>query len=359
VKRGGAIAAVLTPLAPGAIAVVGIAGDDLPSLLVDLLRHRGADRPIDWTFDRPIHCRIMEGGEMLDEAVFLSRSPDSGRRIELCTHGGVRIVERLLGLLGRLGVGVVSADEFERATTSVDAIIASVDRTLISAASRRLACWLLAQRSLLPEFLRRWAAIGEAERAAFLARSEVARRLVAGLHVAIVGPPNAGKSTLANRLIGRDRVIVSPEAGTTRDWVSETALVDGWPVRLTDTAGLRETQCEIETEAIARGRREAAGSDLVLLTIDATVPAVEQQRTSEQLSAELGIGPAPIIVVQTKCDLPDAQPRFEENADSVHVSAADGTGIASLERAIVRRLRLDQLVEDLPTAFLPEHRPAR
>ncbi len=93
-------------------------------------------------------------------------------------------------------------------------------------------------------------------------------RLREGLVVAIAGPPNAGKSTLLNRIARREAAIVSPYAGTTRDVIEVHLDLDGWPVTLLDTAGIRNTDDPVELEGVRRARERAAGADLVLWVVD-------------------------------------------------------------------------------------------
>ena len=107
------------------------------------------------------------------------------------------------------------------------------------------------------------------EIAAALADGGRGERLREGLVVAIAGPPNAGKSTLLNRLARREAAIVSPYAGTTRDVIEVHLDLGGWPVTLLDTAGIRDTDDPVEMEGVRRARERARGADLVLWVVDA------------------------------------------------------------------------------------------
>ena len=274
-------AGLLTPLAPGGIAVIRLAGPATNDILRMILRRRRNDGTPPLRDRRPVFCRIADGPDIIDDALVVRTSRQGLVSAELCTHGGIRIAQRTLLLLERLGARIVGGLSSEGELGTTGAVERAIDLALLFAVSERLARWLLAQRAILPTFLERLDALTADQRSAFDARSEVARRLLAGLHVAIVGPPNAGKSSLANRLVGKDRSITSAEAGTTRDWIDETALVQGWPITLTDTAGIRETSCEIETEALRRGHAKAHDADLILVVIDATTPA-ETQRPADE-----------------------------------------------------------------------------
>jgi tRNA modification GTPase len=125
--------------------------------------------------------------------------------------------------------------------------------------------------------------------------AQVGRILRQGLRIAIVGPPNAGKSSLLNALLGTERAIVTPIPGTTRDYVEESADFDGFPVVLIDTAGLRETEDPIEAIGVQRSRAQAAQADVVWFVYDA----------SEPKPSIPDFGP-PVVVVANKADLAPA-----------------------------------------------------
>jgi tRNA modification GTPase len=160
-----------------------------------------------------------------------------------------------------------------------------------------------------------------------LAAGGRSERLRDGLVVAIAGPPNVGKSTLMNHLARREVAIVSPHAGTTRDIIEVQLDLDGFPVMLIDTAGIRETTDPIEQEGVRRARARAAEADLVLWLSDAeSGPGPEQ-------------GAAPVWCVRTKVDL-GAPGMGTSQSDDVtpafRISARRGDGIADLIAAIVR-----------------------
>ena len=131
----------------------------------------------------------------------------------------------------------------------------------------------------------------EAEIAAALADGGRGERLREGLVVAIAGPPNAGKSTLLNRIARREAAIVSPYAGTTRDVIEVHLDLGGWPVTLLDTAGIRDTDDPVELEGVRRARERAAGADLVLWVVDAGERMLQkmlQQRVQQNRPLRLG-----------------------------------------------------------------------
>lgn len=350
-------AAVLTPIAPGAIAVISVAGDATERVVAACCRTRGG---VAATFevDRPRLVQIRDGDDVLDDAIVTAIDCGGVRRIEICIHGGVRIVERVMNLLRRSGAGVVDATEFEGRFGGGDAVARDVDRALIRAGSRRLAEWLLAQRRLLPEYLKNWSSQGAEEIAAYRRRTTAAIRAVRGARVALAGPPNAGKSTLANRLIGHQRIIVSDMAGTTRDWVDETAVIDGWPVTLTDTAGVRETDCQIEVEAIRRGAAQARSSDLVVVLVDGTAD-VETRRQAAAVTLEAVGSEAPTLVVVNKVDAAPETAGEVADRSATFISALSGVGVEALEGRMAQALGFDLLDVNLATGFLPAHLDGR
>jgi len=146
-----------------------------------------------------------------------------------------------------------------------------------------------------------------------------------GLTLVIAGRPNAGKSSLLNRLAGYDAAIVTPVPGTTRDVLRERIEIDGLPVHVLDTAGLRESPDEVEAEGIRRARRELERADRVLFVVDAADPAA--MAAIEQDLAALPSG-APRTVVVNKIDRAGGAPRMEPGAaPRVHLSAATGAGL--------------------------------
>ncbi len=154
------------------------------------------------------------------------------------------------------------------------------------------------------------------------------QKLRDGLHVVLLGPPNAGKSSLLNALAGSDRAIVTELAGTTRDLLRETIRLDGVELTLVDTAGLREAGDAIEAEGIRRARAELGRADLGLLVVDARDP--EAGRAA--LAGEIDAVPQ-VLWLHNKADLLQ-EPAPELAADALHVSAHTGLGLAALHRQL-------------------------
>ncbi|HYF09260.1 MAG TPA: tRNA uridine-5-carboxymethylaminomethyl(34) synthesis GTPase MnmE, partial [Acetobacteraceae bacterium] len=179
----------------------------------------------------------------------------------------------------------------------------------------------------LDERVQKGAAALRAEIAAHLADDGRGERLRDGLMVAIVGAPNAGKSSLLNALTGREAAIVSSRAGTTRDVVEARLDLGGVPVTIADTAGLRESRDEIEAEGVRRARLRAGEADVVV-----AVFAADQAADEETLSL---VRPESTIVVANKVDL--APPPIElAGAVPLAVSARTGEGLAMLRDRLAR-----------------------
>ena len=156
-----------------------------------------------------------------------------------------------------------------------------------------------------------------------------------GLTLAIVGRPNVGKSSLFNRLVERERAIVTATPGTTRDLVSETVAIGGIPIQLVDTAGIRHALDEAESIGIRKSMEALADADLVLIVLDASQAlSAEDEELMSQAQGRPG------IVVFNKCDLSrnDSSPRVSDLRSSVRVSALTGEGIAELRAEILRHI---------------------
>ncbi len=169
------------------------------------------------------------------------------------------------------------------------------------------------------------------EIAAALADDQRGERLRDGLVVAIAGPPNAGKSSLINRLARRDVAIVTPHAGTTRDVIEVHLDLAGYPVTLLDTAGIRETRDPVEVEGVRRAQARAMAADLVLWVTDATVQPAEP-------GGDERAGAGEVWQVCNKIDLVRAgpEPRRLQSGDTFPVSALTGVGLPELIAALAQ-----------------------
>ncbi len=368
------------------IAVIRLVGPDARAIA------RQAFKPLGGPSAEPLpgpgrvaYGQIVDGEDVIDDVVLTVRGlqdagagpGDSGqteRRIDLVEvnpHGGVRVVQRILLLLQRLGAELVEPDRLGllgwRCENEIER---EAWADLIHAQTHRSALWLAHQQTGLPGTLRDIAdRLGQAapttagqirsELEALLGRYDAARALVHGASVAIVGPPNAGKSTLANRLFGHARSIVSEQPGTTRDWVAEPAAVNGIPITLVDTAGLGAPADAIEEAAMVRALGRVRTADLVLLVLDASVRLDANARWALEEVTRLG-PTAKALLVRNKRDRPDvlgSPPELDRTWASIaEISAWTGQGIDRLAAALEAVLGLADWTEQTPAPWTPRQK---
>ena len=161
------------------------------------------------------------------------------------------------------------------------------------------------------------------------------RLIHSGLTLAIVGKPNVGKSSLFNRLVERERAIVTATPGTTRDLVTERVAIGGIPVNLVDTAGLRETTDEAEAIGVQKSREALADADLVLIVVDAT-----SKTFKEEIDSLATLQERQTIVIRNKIDLlNEADNRIDPGVETIAVSASTGKGVQALREKIITLVR--------------------
>ncbi|WP_372806637.1 tRNA uridine-5-carboxymethylaminomethyl(34) synthesis GTPase MnmE [Pontiella sp.] len=175
------------------------------------------------------------------------------------------------------------------------------------------------------------------------------RLLREGARVVILGRPNAGKSTLLNALLGFDRAIVSSTAGTTRDTIEEGFVLDGIPLRIIDTAGLRQTDCEIEAEGIRRAEAHSLEAHVSIYLIDASQPLHEEDRLRLEK-----FDPGRSIIVLNKVDLGHAFPIPDHASCVVEASLISGDGIRELKQAMALTLEKGADLAAPPHAVISE-----
>ncbi|NQU57614.1 MAG: tRNA uridine-5-carboxymethylaminomethyl(34) synthesis GTPase MnmE [Rhodospirillales bacterium] len=289
--------------------------------------------------------------------------------VELHVHGGLAVIDGILEALGRLsGLRPAEAGEFSRRAfengkfdlTAAEGLADLIDaeteaqrrqsqrqsrgdlgylydgwrQRLIRAQALSEADIDFSDEDIPDDLIGDALAIAtqlDTEIAAHLDDAHRGERLRAGLYLAIVGPPNAGKSSLLNRLAKRDAAIVSDIAGTTRDVIDVHLDLGGYPVIAADTAGLREARDSIETEGVRRARERAGDADMKLAVFDATALA-----TAEGLDAlTLDLIDADTLVVLNKCDLVTSPlPKEIENRPAFPLSAKTGAGFEALLDAL-------------------------
>jgi tRNA modification GTPase len=386
------IAAISTPPGRGGIGIVRLSGPQSTSIAAQLLRLR---QPLEHARARLAEVLDEDNSNeaRIDEAMvtwFAAPISYTGDElVEIAAHGSPVVLDLLLRRALALGARLANPGEFtERAflagkldLTQAEAVRDLIDAQTLTQArqaasqmggalSRRVAP---TKQSLVELIALLEAGIDFAEDDVDVTpQAEIARRIAGlipplaaleasfargrivhdGLTLAIVGRPNAGKSSLFNRLVERDRAIVTATPGTTRDLVTERISLEGIPLELVDTAGLRETFEEVEQLGIARSREALADAAIVLVVLDATQPLNQEERSV--LSAVHG---RPALVAVNKWDLADGSQngcvpqrdgqqnggmlqRIQSVADeldlpAVPTSALTGDGIVALREKIV------------------------
>jgi tRNA modification GTPase len=284
-----------------------------------------------------------------EEIVVCRRAAD---RIEIHCHGGQAAAAAIIGSLVAAGCREWNWRDWTR-DQAPDPIAAEAAIALAGAPTERTAMILLDQQQgalgrALDDLAARLAA-GDAPGALarierLLGWSALGAHLVSPWKVVLAGRPNVGKSSLINALLGYQRAIVHATPGTTRDVVTATTAVDGWPIELADTAGLRASGDALEAAGIERARQMLRAADLVVFVFDATAADEPDQH---ELRSEW---PAALRVLN-KCDL--AAPGDER--PGLRTSALQGHGVDELARAIAARLVPAAPPTGEAVPFLPEH----
>ncbi len=321
-----------TPAGIGGIAVVELSGRDSEMLLRAVFHSRTADlAPA-----RLSYGRVVRSGEIIDE-VLVARIPVEGEAaFEIHCHGGMVPARRIIG--GFVADGAEETDALDvlagRRLRKLERRIAG---QLIHARTARAADVLLVQLAgrLRGEIEKSRSDCAVAEKLA--ATWSYGRRLIEPATVVIAGAPNVGKSTLANVLVGRERSIVHPLPGTTRDAVTSVASLDGLPVVVVDTAGLREAAEEIERIGVERAVERAGECDVVVWVFDHSRDVTPDE--ARRLDAFRGKRLVPVV---NKIDLdgPLTPERVREITGSapLNVCALSGRGVDELRSRLVAEI---------------------
>ena len=380
------IAAISTPPGEGAIALVRVSGANAVGVADKIFC--GKEKPSQFA-SHVQHFGEIFGpeGRLIDHVVLsVHRAPASYTGedlVEISCHGGTLVSAKVLEACLRAGTRAARPGEFtERAFLNgkmdltqaeavIDLIRAKTDLALRSATEQlegRLGEQIRKIRDELVELLAHINASidfpeegitpdeGETLRvridsirqeiAALLATADQGRILREGVRVVIYGATNAGKSSLLNRLLGYDRVIVSDTHGTTRDTIEETVNLDGVPIRLLDTAGLRTSTSELEREGIARTEKSLQLADLRLHIADRSAPKTPHFEERPRDSNE--------IVVLNKSDLPEDGEW--KNFHALRISCLTGEGLPKLEKEILARIAKQNLKPESMLAINTRHR---
>ncbi len=326
---------LLTPPGRGAVATVLVAGVRAAEI-VDRHFQSAANRPLaEFPVGRIVFgCWRIDSQSEGSEELVVCRTDEN--EVEIHCHGGSAASRAIVEALLAAGCEVCDWTGLLR-SNSPDVIEAEARIALTSATTTKTAAVLLDQMhgALRREIKTIVGACEANDRTSAIdrlqslhVRGRVGLRLTTPFRVVLAGRPNVGKSSLMNAILGYTRAIVFDQPGTTRDVVSATTAIDGWPIELSDTAGLRTSNDEIEAEGVARARRAASGADLLVLVFDATL---SWTKDDEQLIDEF---PQSLVVIN-KCDQRDPQIPAR---GAIATSAATGEGIAALIRAIGERL---------------------
>ncbi|MGN9265560.1 tRNA uridine-5-carboxymethylaminomethyl(34) synthesis GTPase MnmE [Enterococcus faecium] len=371
------IAAISTPPGEGAISIVRLSGDQAVQL-ADKVYQSGNKRLSEVPSHTIHYGHIVDpkSNQLVDEVmVSVMRAPKTFTRedvVEINCHGGIVVVNQILQLLLREGARLAEPGEFTKraflngrvdlsqAEAVMDLIRAKTDKAMglalnqldgnLSALIRSLRQEILetlAQvevnidypeyddvEELTTKLLLEKAQMIQQRIQALLATSKQGKVLREGLSTAIIGRPNVGKSSLLNRLLREEKAIVTDIAGTTRDVIEEYVNVRGVPLKLIDTAGIRETEDVVERIGVERSRKALAEADLILLVLNQSEPLTAEDE--QLLEATSGLKR---IILLNKTDLPaqleqEKLKKLIENEPVFSISVAKNDGLDRLESAI-------------------------
>ncbi|MCX6361172.1 MAG: tRNA uridine-5-carboxymethylaminomethyl(34) synthesis GTPase MnmE [Armatimonadetes bacterium] len=386
------IAAPSTAVSGGALAVVRVSGADAVAVVERLLTPGG--RRLSglrtWSAMRAVLTEPATGVIIDDAVVTLFRAPRSYTGedvVEVSCHGGRATVEGVLGALLCAGARAAEPGEFTyrayrngkmdltAAESVADQIAALTGVAARAAADSRLGALREALADVRESLV---AALAETEAdisfpdeapdmdagavehhisaaaaslADLIASARSGALLGRGARVVLTGPPNAGKSSLFNALAGCTRAIVSPHPGTTRDLIECVLDLEGYPLTLVDTAGLRDTDVEVERLGVELAVAAAASADVIVRLHDAA-------DSSDDVCRATDVGPT--LHVISRCDLTDPDTLRRRAArlpdGALRVSSATGDGLAELQRAIVERLGGSNRPAETATLTRERHR---
>ncbi len=368
------IAAVATPPGEGGVGIIRISGSKVWNIADQIFQ--GSEKPSAAKGGTFLHGRVIDAdGKEIDDALCLIfRAPHSytgENTIEIQGHGGSVVLKNILRCALEAGARMAEPGEFTKraflngkmdlvqAEAVADLIHARSDRAA-QAALEQLEGSLSKQINALSDRLIETAAdlettldfvedelpddvfptIGTQLNKSLqtlehlLATWDEGRLLRDGARIVIMGQPNAGKSTLFNALLGADRAIVTGIAGTTRDIIEDGLVLNGIPLRVLDTAGLRDAECEIEREGIRRARVHSESADIVLYLIDTSVPT--SAKDAEHLEK---LDSSRTLVLLNKIDCRDSTFKFNTpNIQPLETSLVSDESVSELRATISKKL---------------------
>lgn len=333
---------LLTAAGRGAVAVVATTGDRKQQIIA-----------IDRLF-KPIGSRSFK--QIPEQPIVYGQWLSTGEDLVVCTspigfeiqcHGGNAASAAIIGDLEKLGFRPTKPADLQRSTSSPWRV--ETEQAICQATTERTANFLLNVLKIQDAALRELQSLSdfnalESTANKMLQWAKFGQRLTQPRAVVFCGQPNVGKSSLVNAIAGFERAIVNKQAGTTRDVLTQAAAIAGWPVSLTDTAGLRDTAGEIEKLGIEKAQRAIHGADLRIAVFDATKPLDDSDRSMlESLNVDLIVLNKIDLLNQSKLTTGTASPALVCNVPAVEVSALDRTGLERLINTIA-----GMLVPELP-----------
>ena len=351
---------VLTPSGRGAVAVVAVEGSAAVAA-VDRYFQAANGRLLN---EQPLgrilygHWRDSQG----EDLVVCRRADES---LEIHCHGGRQSSAQIVADLTSAGCTQIDADAW--LTRQQECLLtAAAHLALSQTTTLRTATILLDQyhgalrreiEAIVVDLEKENAASAIARLECLLQHAEFGKHLTEPWRVVIAGQPNVGKSSLINALVGYERAIVFDQPGTTRDVVSAATAIEGWPVELSDTAGLHETNDQIETAGISLARERLAAADLVVWVLDAGELGSCCENISMRLACEQAeaagtrLDVTQTLVAINKIDLADFT--VDKKSPSIGTCAVEGTGVAELLSAIAARLVPNAPLPGAATPFAP------
>ena len=364
------IAAISTPLGEGAIGIVRLSGTDSFKIAQKIFKGKDLNSVASHTLNYG-HIVDPNKDEILDEVmVGAMRSPKTFTRediIEINTHGGIAVTNEILQLVIREGARLAEPGEFTKraflngrvdltqAEAVMDIIRAKTDKAMNIAVkqldgslsdlinnTRQEILNTLAQvevnidypeyddvEEATTEIIREKTTEFEALLTNLLKTARRGKILREGISTAIIGRPNVGKSSLLNNLLREEKAIVTDIEGTTRDVIEEYVNINGVPLKLVDTAGIRETEDIVERIGVERSRKALKEADLVLLVLNASEPLTDQDRQLLEISQDSNR-----IILLNKVDLPQQIELDEIPADHIKISVLKNQNINQIEDRI-------------------------
>ena len=369
-KEFDTIAAISTPLGEGAIGIVRLSGTDSFAIAQKIFKGKDLNSVASHTLNYG-HIVDPDKNEILDEVmVGAMRSPKTFTRediIEINTHGGIAVTNEILQLVIREGARLAEPGEFTKraflngrvdltqAEAVMDIIRAKTDKAMNIAVkqldgslsdlinnTRQEILNTLAQvevnidypeyddvEEATTEIIREKTSEFEALLTNLLKTARRGKILREGISTAIIGRPNVGKSSLLNNLLREEKAIVTDIEGTTRDVIEEYVNINGVPLKLVDTAGIRETEDIVEQIGVERSKKALKEADLVLLVLNASEPLTDQDRQLLEISQDSNR-----IILLNKVDLPEKIEIDQLPEDHIKISVLKNQNIDQIENRI-------------------------